>query len=77
MTSEPTFCEDCDHVERESRKKQVFQWLCLQHPCAEKHGFVTRENWTNGEPYLRCKDVNGGICKLFKAKATTQKSMDV
>ena len=72
-----TFCEDCDFVEPVSRKQQPFKWLCKQHPCYEKHGFVTRDAWTNGEPYLRCKDVNGGKCKLFKPAATPQTSMEV
>lgn len=73
----PTFCRDCDHVERESRKRPAYYWLCLQHPTLQGHGFVDPDTWTNGAPYLRCSHVNGGICKLFKPTATPQTSMDV
>ena len=75
--AEPTYCEDCDYVERESRKKQPYGWLCMRVKRLDGHGYVVRDTWTNGEPYARCKDVNLGACPLFKPKATPQTSMEV
>ena len=70
-----TYCRDCDHVDPQSRKQHPRLWLCLMHPCLEGQGFVDPEIWTNGEPYLRCRDVNGGRCMLFKARRDGQKDL--
>lgn len=62
-----TYCEDCDHVWPESRKRQGYYWLCMEHKNLQGMGYVSKTEWVKEEPYLRCKDVNGGACKLFKA----------
>lgn len=61
-----TFCEDCDHVETDSRKQATFRWLCLLHPNKRGVGFTTRDRWDKDSPYLSCARVNGGDCKLFE-----------
>lgn len=75
--NEVTYCRDCDHVEPTSRKGPQWKWLCMECKAIEGHGFVDPDVWTNGEPYLRCKDVNGGYCKLFKPAATRQTKMEI
>mgnify|MGYP001607881414 CR=1 FL=1 len=64
----PTFCRDCEWVVAESRKRSVMQWLCMRHKRLEGQGFVHPEYWAESEPFLRCKDVNGGLCELFEPK---------
>lgn len=64
----PTFCRDCDHVEASSRKRHPTQWVCLRHKRLEGQGFVDPELWIESDPFLRCKDVNGGLCELFEPK---------
>ena len=73
----PTFCEDCEYVLEDSRKRDPRYWLCIKHPQLEGMGFVAKDTWTNGEPYLQCRHVNGGHCLLYKARAQGQKGMDV
>jgi hypothetical protein len=64
----PTFCHDCEHVSDETRKRSPHGWLCLKHKRLEGQGFVHPDYWSNEEPYLRCKDVNGGLCPLFEKR---------
>lgn len=64
----PTFCRDCDHVAEDSRKRHVSQWLCLRHKRLEGQGFVDPDYWADQEPYLKCRDVNGGLCPLFSPR---------
>jgi len=68
MQPEPTLCEDCDNVIREKNTQPRF-WLCAKHKKLEGFGFVTRTSWDNGEPYLRCYQINFGVCPNF-VKAT-------
>jgi len=76
MSDEPTFCSDCDGVHPESRARPSYLWLCSQHPKLPGYtGFVTGEVWEKDEPFLRCKEVNGGRCKLFKPRRTPQLEM--
>lgn len=64
--AEPVFCEDCDHVESVSRKRDPNYWLCNKTPRHVFPGYVVRNTWTNGEPLQRCKYVNTeGNCELF------------
>lgn len=63
-----TYCHDCDNVHPSSRKQPPWSWLCVKHPRKEGFGYVTPFTWDNMEPYLRCKDVNGGACPLFEPK---------
>jgi hypothetical protein len=72
-----TFCEDCEHVHPESRKRDPRYWLCTQHPQIEGMGFVSKDAWTNSEPFLLCRNVNGGACKLYKARRDGQKEIGV
>lgn len=62
----PTFCIDCIHVHRDSRKQGPWYWLCSKHPRLEGYGFVTDKTWDNAPPFLRCRDVNGGVCPLYE-----------
>ena len=76
--SGPHFCEECDHVFREYAAAPEYLWLCLKHPREHGHGFVSRTiRDGNLPPYLRCKDVNGGYCYLFKPKADGQTNLQL
>lgn len=68
MQPEPTFCEDCDNVIRD-KSTPPFRWLCAKHKKREGFGHVTRTHWDNGEPYVRCNQINFGACPTF-VKAT-------
>lgn len=57
-----TFCDECEHSDRIG---PPWQWLCRQHERHESFGFVTQTIWDKFSPFLRCNDVNGGMCKLF------------
>lgn len=70
--SEPTWCDDCEHVEPASRKQPPWRWLCLKNPRLEGFGFVTREKWDDFPPFLYCKDLNGGACPLYTRAAPGQ-----
>ena len=62
-----TFCEFCDHVVENTRKKPGYLRLCVKHPNIwNGYGYVTKTEWDKREPYLRCIDVNGGACLLFE-----------
>lgn len=61
-----TFCALCEWVDPQSRKQAPHRWLCVRHKRIEGMGFVVPGQWVNAEPYLRCRDVNGGICQLYE-----------
>lgn len=71
MSGGPTYCDECEHVLR-GKNDPPWSWLCLEHPLIEGMGFVMRGLWSKQAPYLRCRDVNGGACKLFKKAAPGQ-----
>lgn len=61
-----TYCENCQHVEPSTRKGQPWGWLCMKH----KNAFDSplSETIRTNPPYLRCKDVNGGLCELYEER---------
>jgi hypothetical protein len=61
-----TYCALCEWVDPPSRKLPPHRWLCVRHKQVEGMGFVVPGQWVNTEPYLRCRDVNGGICLLYE-----------
>ena len=64
-----TKCQHCDHVHPETRGKAPYLWRCLKHPRITRVGWVTEDGYDDGNaPYLRCQDVNGGLCLLFEPK---------
>lgn len=72
----PTLCSECDHVHPESRSRATYMWLCAKHKKLPGYtGFVSGHVWERDEPFLRCRDVNGGACQLFKAKRNSQMEM--
>ena len=60
-----TYCENCDNVEADSRKRSSWQWLCLQHPRLSGFGYLTKTHWDQDPPLLYCRSVNAGACPLF------------
>lgn len=60
-----TVCDDCLHVMRDGPS---YRWTC--HECARKEGFgfVTRKLWEKDAPFMYCRDINGGACKMFERK---------
>lgn len=77
MSFQPTYCRDCDHVEPQSRKQHPRLWLCLQHPNIEGMGFVDPDTWVKEQPYLYCRNVNGGRCPLWKRRRDGQQELGV
>jgi hypothetical protein len=68
---EPTLCENCDWVHSDSRKQHPGRWLCVQHRRVPGGSFVAPKGWVEHEPYLRCVNVNGGMCLLFEPRRET------
>lgn len=66
MARSYTYCRDCDNVVEDTRKRMPYQWLCRCFPRVEGGGFVDPEKWVKDEPFMRCTDINGGDCPLFK-----------
>ena len=67
----PTFCIECENVVEETRKRLPTQWLCRMHPRIEGQGFVAPKIWAEMEPFLRCRDTNGGRCPVFIERRVT------
>ena len=65
---EPTFCEDCKHLDPDHEKKQPHQVYCMAHKRGEGYGFIYRTVWAKFPPYLYCKDLNSGHCPMFERK---------
>ena len=63
-----TVCENCDNVCIASDNTPSWRWTCLKHPRVHD-GFVS-DSKRMTEPYLYCKDVNGGMCPLYKERKT-------
>jgi hypothetical protein len=61
-----TYCEDCDNVESQSRKRSPASWVCLKFPRTDGAGFVAPKVWADQEPFMRCNGINGGLCPMFK-----------
>jgi hypothetical protein len=61
-----TFCEDCDNVEPNSRKRSPSSWVCLKFPRIEGGGFVAPKVWATVDPFMRCTGINGGLCPVFE-----------
>jgi len=68
----PTFCKDRDNVDSESRKRVPSQWLCSKFKRLEGHGFVDPEKWAEMEPFMKCRDINGGACPLWSPRRAGQ-----
>jgi hypothetical protein len=65
MTRAYTYCEDCDNVEPNSRKRSPASWVCLKFPRVEGGGFVAPKVWASEEPHMRCVHINGGLCPMW------------
>lgn len=64
-----TYCHKCTNVHEDTRKLKPWYWLCTRHPNLEEgYGFVTDNTWDDGEPFLKCRDVNKGACPLFEER---------
>lgn len=63
----PTYCDECALVHADSRRGPSTGWLCTKHKRLPGYSrFVTGQAWDKDQPFLRCIDVNGGICALFQ-----------
>lgn len=60
-----TYCEECENVEPNSRKRSPSSWVCLKFPRVEGGGFVAPNVWASEEPFLRCTGINGGACPMW------------
>jgi hypothetical protein len=63
-----TFCEDCEHLHGASKNLHPRLWLCNKFPRLEGQGFVARKAWAENEPFMRCVNINGGLCPCFEEK---------
>lgn len=64
MSDEPTYCEDCDNVQEQTRKEQPYRWLCRASPRETFPGYTHRG--AVSEPFYRCQNVNtSGCCPDF------------
>lgn len=72
MSDGPTLCEACDHVHPETRKRSPTQWLCVKFPRLQGMGFVAPRVWTDQEPFMHCRGINGGACPLFRSRRDGQ-----
>ena len=70
-----TYCDACDNVVAESRKRLPSQWLCAKHPRLEGMGFVAPNAWAEMEPFMRCVNINGGACPMWAPVRNGQKDM--
>ena len=60
----PTYCVNCEHMMKLGKSDPPWRWLCRQHKSLDGYGFVTPTTWDNADPYLLCRNVNGGVCPL-------------
>jgi|ETNvirnome_2_130_1030620.scaffolds.fasta_scaffold00094_38 hypothetical protein len=67
-----TLCARCDNLHPDSKGKPPWRWMCSKHPRMEGYGFVTETQWDNFDPWLYCRDVNGGCCPLHEPKREDQ-----
>jgi hypothetical protein len=65
MSRAYTYCEECDNVEPNSRKRSPSSWVCLKFPRVEGGGFVAPRAWADMDPFMRCTGINGGACVLW------------
>jgi hypothetical protein len=70
-----TFCEDCDNVHPDTRKRSPSSWLCIKFPRVEGGGFVAPKVWAREEPFLKCINCNGGACPFFTRRREGQREM--
>lgn len=69
-----TYCDDCDHLHPATRNLHPDRWMCMQARKVESyHSPVSRNAWVDKEPYMRCRGINGGHCKMFEARRDGQK----
>lgn len=77
MSRSYTYCEECDHVEANSRKRSPSSWVCLKFPRVEGGGFVAPTVWADQEPFMRCVHINGGYCPMWaKRREATEVGPD-
>lgn len=73
----PTLCSDCTHPYIPFKGAAPDSWLCSLHRKHGGYGYVTRQYRDNNRPFLRCRDVNAGLCPLFEAKPHIRGTEDV
>lgn len=60
-----TTCEDCDNMHTDSRKGPSYAAICVKFPRLYGTQNVARGLWDKDAPYMRCVNINGGMCPLF------------
>lgn len=68
VVREPTYCRKCEHVTLDTRKLRPRYWQCAMHRRFDRVSFVSDEDWSEVNPFLACRDVNGGMCPLFEPR---------
>lgn len=60
-----TMCESCENSHDDNEKKKPYRWMCNKFPRIDNSNFVSRDIRLT-DPYMYCKDINGGACPLWK-----------
>ena len=63
-----TVCEDCDNMLESSRKGPSYAAMCSAFKRMYGTQNVARGLWDKDGPYMRCRDINGGDCPVFKQR---------
>lgn len=66
-----TLCEDCTNSHSENAKRKPYRWMCVKFPRLDASNYVTSKERVS-EPYMYCKDINGGHCPLYERNEECQ-----
>ena len=73
----PTDCETCDLRHAVSKNRPPWRWICSHHPRLPWWDEIDDEGkWTGFDPFMRCIDINGGMCPDWTPKREDNASSD-
>ena len=70
-----TLCDNCEHSHSDNEKRPPYRWMCTKFPRIEMDNFVTLDVRIS-DPYMHCKNINGGACPLFIKTKDQQKETE-
>jgi hypothetical protein len=68
----PTACQDCDGVVTATRTHSPHRWMCIHFPRLEGLDPVAPTVGVVLQPYMYCRGINGGFCKLWTRRRDGQ-----
>lgn len=69
-----TFCDECDGVTLETRKRSPSQWSCIFFPRLDGGSFIAQRAWAEHEPHMRCININGGRCPCWTPRREAEEA---